>query len=313
MRRIATVLMGSAWLACFGGCELTEVTTPEGRDILVVEAVISAGEQWQNVLLHRTLTGPELRGEPGALVLVRNSDGAEVVLQENATETCARDVTGLTGDSLQVRATCYSAFFAVEPGQTYELHVSTEDGLALRGRTTVPGEFHLLTPAVPYGQTCLLPPLTNLPLVWSQSAGAWAYFARMSVSGLRGAFAESGIEAPEHLQLTGLAISQDDTTMALPRDFGLFERFNGDQQLLVALQGGFPPGPRVELALSAADKNYVNGVRGGAFNPSGNVRVSSVVGDGVGVFGSLLTRRVAVQVGESYFLPDCLENLSMPQ
>jgi hypothetical protein len=63
----------------------------------------------------------------------------------------------------------------------------------------------------------------------------------------------------------------------------------------------------VRLTVAAVDRNYVNGVRGGSFNPSGRVRVSSVTGDGEGVFGSLvpLTLEVEVLRGPSR-LPACL-------
>jgi hypothetical protein len=49
----------------------------------------------------------------------------------------------------------------------------------------------------------------------------------------------------------------------------------------------------------------VNAVRGGGFNPSGNVRISSVVGDGVGVFGSIFPRDLQIQVGDDLPYPSC--------
>jgi hypothetical protein len=45
------------------------------------------------------------------------------------------------------------------------------------------------------------------------------------------------------------------------------------------------------VAITAVERNFVNWVRGGSFNPSGTVRVSSIVGDGSGVFGAASTRR----------------------
>ncbi len=51
------------------------------------------------------------------------------------------------------------------------------------------------------------------------------------------------------------------------------------------------------MTVAAADRNYINGVRGGSFNPSGQVRISSVTGDGVGVFGSLVPLQAAVEAG----------------
>jgi hypothetical protein len=303
MRALALLALA---LCGFAGCELAEVTTPGGRDLLVVEGVLRAGNHRQVILLHRTLLGSTIRGESGARVAILRPDGTEMLLVEDPAESCADNLGSFLDEGLTVQATCYSARFAVLPGATYELRITTEDDLVLRGRTTVPGDFDLSVPALPRNAACVLPPGVNLPLTWSQSSGAWAYFGRIGVSGLPAAFAGTGIEAPEYLQLTGLAISQSDTTMSLPSDFGLFDRFDADLDLLIALQLGFPAGVRVDLALSAADRNYVNGVRGGAFNPSGNVRISSVVGDGVGMFGSTVIRRLVVEVGGTAPLPPCL-------
>jgi hypothetical protein len=51
-----------------------------------------------------------------------------------------------------------------------------------------------------------------------------------------------------------------------------------------------------EMVVAAIDRNYLNGVRGGSFNPSGTVRVSSVSGDGVGVFGSIVPVYLRIRV-----------------
>ena len=48
--------------------------------------------------------------------------------------------------------------------------------------------------------------------------------------------------------------------------------------------------------ISATDRNYVNWVRGGNFNPSGQVRVPTIRGDGTGVFASTVTRTFEVVV-----------------
>ncbi|CAN5649779.1 hypothetical protein BH23GEM8_BH23GEM8_17820 [soil metagenome] len=294
-----------AVLVTLTGCTLTEVTTPEGRDLLVVEGVLRSGRSTQSVLLHRSLMGTLVKGEPRAHVAIWTPQGEEVVLDEGPLESCTDNLSLLRDEMLVVEATCYTSIFTAIPGQSYELRVTTADGLTVRGRTTLPGRFDFVVPSANI-LNCALPPMTNLSLVWTQSEGAWAYLATIGVRGLREGFAGSGIEAPEFLQLTGLAISQSDTTIVLPREFGLFERFGDDQALLLALQRGFPAGTRVELVVSAADRNYVNGVRGGAFNPSGNVRISSVVGDGVGIFGSIVVLNLNVRVGENLPLPNCL-------
>jgi hypothetical protein len=262
----------------------------------VVEGVLKAGANIQSILIHRTLADNVIRGESGASVTIRPAGRGEIVLTEGAIESCAEQLGAFADAGFEVRATCYSAHFEVEPETEYELLVSTADGLSIRGRTTVPGEFAILRPTVAHGGSCRLEPRVNLPLVWSRSTGTWAYFAQLGATGLPEAFAGTGIDAPEYLRLTGLAISGSDTTLVLPREFGVFDRFSGDLDLLRELQLGFPAGVSVAVAVSAADRNYVNGVRGGAFNPSGNVRISSVAGDGVGMFGSVVTRHLTIQV-----------------
>src|SRR5690606_33057434 len=110
---------------------------------------------------------------------------------------------------------------------------------------------------------CSLPPSTLLEVVWSSSAGAWSYLAEARITGLRDAFRPAGIDAPDVLELTGVAISERDTTVVIPAELGLFERFDADQEVLLALQTGFPAGVAVEMVVAAADRNYVNAVRGG--------------------------------------------------
>lgn len=287
------------------GCELAEVTTASGEDLLVVEAVLRAGDPRQRVLLHRSLAGEVVRGEPGARVAVRTPDGGEVRFAERPLEDCVGGLGSEELDSLEVRveATCYATRLGeleVVPGERYRLSVETRTGETLRGETRVPGGFRLLRPDVPLvSASCSLPPGTSLRVVWSSAEGAWSYLVAVQIFGLRRALQPAGIAAPDVLELTGVAISESDTTVLVPAELGLFERFDSNQDLLRALQGGFPPGVSAELVVAAADRNFVNGVRGGGFNPSGNVRISSVVGDGVGVFGSLVPRRVFIVVGGS--------------
>ena len=64
------------------------------------------------------------------------------------------------------------------------------------------------------------------------------------------------------------------------------------------------------MSIAAADRNYVNWVRGGNFNPSGQVRVPSVRGDGTGVFAATVVRSLrvfAAPPGAPYDLPLCPE------
>jgi hypothetical protein len=293
MRALVSVCL---LLLLAGGCTIADVTVASGEDIVVVEAVLRPGNRRQLILLHRSVGGERGVEEPGATVIVRTPDGPEVRFEEERMEGPSVSACGFAPESA-ASGTCYlspeSVTGFVQPGATYELEVTTRRGERLRGRTVVPGSFGwtFLPPPEPgWVSVCDVPPAQLVPLTWTRSAGARSYLAEISISGLRDALAASGIpreEIPEPLELSGLAISETDTTLIVPSEFGLFERFDLDQRLLRVLQEGFPPGAESFLALAAADQNYVNAVRGGSFNPSGPVRISSVVGDGEGVFGSL--------------------------
>lgn len=305
------------WLALSGmlmcGCNLGEVTAAQGGDVLVVEGHLQANSrERQYVLLHRSLRDGEVRPEPGAAVTVTGPDGVPVEFEEVASGACAvLPRPGLEEEEVPVRVSCYATGqndLFVLPGKTYELEVVSRSGERIRGRTTVPGDFAGRRPSLPPNSTvsaCWLPPRTNIELMWSQSEGAWSYLANLEIVGLGSALSGSEMEVPDPLELTGLSISQTDTTLVLPREFGLFELTNVDQDLIAFLQNGFPPGVSLRLRVSALDRNYVNAIRGGSFNPSGAIRISSVVGDGIGVFGSYVPRDLFVVVEEEAPLPPC--------
>lgn len=313
------ITAGAAWkgwlpllLLVTLSCRIGEVTATEGGDLLVVEGHLQARGQRQAVLLHRSLRGGVVRGEPGALVTITGPEGTSVQLEESPAQLCGDPASPDLNDALQVEATCYATATAddlpVRPGASYELEIISVRGERVRGRTTMPGEFAGRRPSITASNSlpgCSLPPRTNLELVWSVSEGAWSYLATLEVSGMKSALEGTGIEAPERFEVTGLAVSQTDTTLVLPAEFGLFELANLDTDLLVYLQGGFPGGVSARLRLSALDRNYVNAVRGGPFNPSGPIRISSVVGDGVGVFGSYVPLDLFIVVEENSPLPRC--------
>jgi hypothetical protein len=154
----------------------------------------------------------------------------------------------------------------------------------------MPGDFHI-EGGIP---ECTLRPDTPLEVRWTQSEGAAAYINETRIDGLDEALAPEGIPAPDELYLLGLSISAADTTIVFPAEFGVFDRFGLDQALTVRLQRGLPEGAAALVGISAADANYVNWARGGNFNPSGQVRIPSVRGDGTGVFASMVMRRFAV-------------------
>lgn len=315
-QRLLSVLLAALPALLAAGCELTEVTAARGEDLLVVNSLLRTGQPEQHVLLHRTLEGRTVRGEPGARVVVRRESGEEVAFRQAAPSACyVLDRRFSRGeDSLRVGASCYVSPAErgewVVPGERYELAVVTARGERVRGRTHVPGPYRLTGLAGAEGdgagrRVCTLPPATPLPLVWTRAAGAWAYVVEMEVYGLPAALSRQGTligNVPDPLEMLGVSVSESDTTMVVPTEVGVFDRFSLDQALLRAIRDGFPPGVEVRLTLAAVDRNYVNAVRGGSFNPSGSVRVSSVVGDGVGVFGSLVpqTLRVYVRSGPGW-------------
>lgn len=299
MRTRAATAVAAGLLAA--GCTLADVVVPESEDVLVVEGVLRTDLPRQAILLHRSVRGGASAEEPGATVVVRRPGALVplIVLSEEPPggQGCfVVDPLYRGGeDPLEVRGTCYLSPAAdgywVAPGATYELEVVTTRGERARGRTTVPGEFSLkgvpFSRALPFQpQACAVPAGTPYPLRWTPAPGAWGYIAPVQIFGLS-IVLPAELPVADPLELLGLAISARDTSIVLPTEFGVFERFRLDQEILRILQQGLPGGTMARVSVAAADRNYINGVRGGSFNPSGQVRISSVSGDAVGVFASL--------------------------
>jgi hypothetical protein len=221
-------------------------------------------------------------------VTITDGNGVASVLAQTSIAECAAVRPENSNGS------CFAADVALasgyQPGASLGLEVVLPDGRALSGTTRIPGDF-----AVDGASgTCRIPPDTRLPLRWSRSDSAWAYLSEALILGLPAALASEEIEAPDSVYLLGLSISEADTTVVFPSQFGVFDRFDLERDLAVRLQEGLPAGASAEVAITAVERNYVNWVRGGNFNPSGAVRVSSLVGDGSGVFGAAVTRRFDV-------------------
>lgn len=297
-------MMGPAGVLLLAGCTIADVTVPPSEDRLVVEAVLRTDNLRQAILLHRSVRDHTSVGEAGAEVVVTGPNGLRVVFEQTL-DTCFAVSPGHEDAEVSVQGTCYaspvSAGRWVQPGQAYELRVRTARGEEARARTVVPGAFEIrgirtATRSDVREPACALPPQTPLPLRWSPAAGAWGYLSPLTIFGLSSTLPAS-YEPPDPLELLGVSVSAADTTLVLPGQFGVFERFDYNQALLRELQRGLPDGTSARVLVAAADRNYINGVRGGNFNPSGQVRISSIVGDGVGVFGSLVPLAFAVDVG----------------
>ena len=295
-------------LAALPACTLTDVTIPDSEEVVSVEAVLRTDATVQTVILHRSLNGRDVEGVPGARVTVAAPGGRTITFTEGQAE-CYR-YSSLYFDERpgSIAARCYMSSAGegawVHPGTVYRLRVEMPDGRVIQGRTRVPGAFSLS--GLPFATRadgrvnalCALPPKTLLPVAWTRSDSASGYVAPLRIFDLRDALAAQGVEVeiPNPLELNGIAVTGSDTTILLPAEFGVFERFEYESEALTTLQTGFPDLVLAELVVAAIDRNYLNGVRGGTFNPSGQVRVSSVSGDGVGVFGSITPLYLRIRV-----------------
>ncbi len=318
---------GLAFVALTSGCELAEVTLAEPPvDVVVVEALVQLGVPAADapmpsqdriaVFLHRTVVGADGQNDPvpGALVQVVGPGGALYRLRELVEPSPCLVSTPLEGTG-----TCYllegellDDASPLSPGDRLELEISTLEGELLTATSVIPGRFNLV--GLRDGGACVLRPSRPYPMVWTASEGAWAYVAETEMYGLRAALEPRGIEVEiDPLFLVGLAVSASDTTITFPSEFGVFERFDLDRDFALALQEGMPAGTAARVSISSVDRNYVNWVRGGNFNPSGSVRIPSVRGDGTGFFGTSVTRWVDFLVnpapdGGFYTIPRCPED-----
>jgi hypothetical protein len=289
------------------GCDIEEITIVEIEDVVIAEIYVNLNEDpTENEIrayLHHTLGAPGsgVDGLPNALIVVSRSDGLTLNLAENVLEACL-DTFPTTGAGV-----CFLANPAqtpsLNPGDLLEVEVTFVDGGTLLGATRVPSSFQI----VGMPTTCRLDPNTLLPLTWSKSEGAWAYFSETSILGLPEALEPEGILVKDDpLELLGLSISDQDTTIVFPSEFGLFDRFDLDQDLSTRLQDGLPGSTTAEVSITAVEGNFVNWLRGGNFNPSGPVRVPSLRGDGTGVFGATVNRGFdVVSSDQPSALPDC--------
>jgi hypothetical protein len=286
-------------------CELQEVTVVDYTDVVVGEVYVMLGADPQEHTVRAFLHGTAAGGEPDAetfddatVRITRPGLVLDLTLGPIAScvDSVAQDATGSCFEDGGLAS-------SLAPEDALDLTIDLADGRRLLGALTIPGDFQL--DGIP--PTCRMPPDTLLDLRWTRSAGAWAYVNETSIDGLRDALAGEGIEVEEDpLHLLGLSISAADTNMVFPSEFGIFDRFDLDQGLAVRLQRGLPEGTAALVTVAAVERNYVNWARGGNFNPSGQVRVASLRGDGTGVFGAAVVRTFSVLATDaSGAPPDC--------
>lgn len=282
------------------GCELQETTVAVPEDVVLAEVFLSVLDEGGRAvaLLHRTVGGRDPAPLSGARVRLVGTatSGSQMetfshILDEQPLDACLESPF-----PPEFQGRCYGwedpGGSLLRPGATVRLEVDLPWGGRLEGVTTIPGDFHFSTPPV---AECTLDPNTLLPLVWRQAENSWAYLVESQLYGLPQALESEGIPVEsDPFPLLGLSVSQADTTLTFPSELGLFDRFQEDRDLLVRLQRGLPDGSWATVWLAALDGNWANWIRGGNFNPSGQVRVPSVFGDGTGVFGSGVVRTVLI-------------------
>ncbi|MEQ9400174.1 MAG: hypothetical protein RJQ04_13515 [Longimicrobiales bacterium] len=295
-RRAAAGVVALAVTAGSGACQLEEITLVDPEDVVVAEVHVQifqgdGGETRVTAFLHRTLgPGGESVPVPGAAVAVRHG-GSTMELAETGLERCVV-TTPVDGTGTCQWAAPFPGTGPV-PGDTLTLRIDLPDGGIMESQSVVPGAFGMVAPGGL--DACGIPADTTLTLRWTRSEGAWAYINEASLRGIRDALAPRGITVDpddDPLYLLGLSVAATDTTIVFPAEFGLFNRFELEQDLALSLQRGLPPGVRADVSIAAADRNYVNWVRGGSFNPSGQVRIPSIQGSGTGVFGSTVVRTI---------------------
>ena len=300
-RSFGTTCALTALLASVAACELQEITVARSEDVVVAEVYLSSdvngvsGTAW----IHRTLGNAGSRQEMSAadVFLRAESRVSTVRLRLAEPSVCA-------GDELpdDFPGSCFFAgpldprYFG--PGSFVEAIIRLPDGGRITGQTRVPGRYELLSPRTNRRRMCSVEPAQRLTVEWTRAQGAWAYISETQIINLTAALEDTNIEVEEDpLLLVGLSISETDTTIVFPSEFGLFDRPNLGRDLALVLQEGLPFGTQAEVVIAAADRNYVNWVRRGVFNPSGIVRTPSLHGDGTGVFGSVVRQRFTVDAG----------------
>jgi len=297
-----------ALVVILGACELEEISLVQVEDVVIAEVYVNLmPDSTDNEIiafLHRTVgQSIELIDDlVDAVVTVRRTDGLTFVLPNEADADCVET------SPESAPGACFIADEAMtpllRPGDVLELTIDLVDGGRLEGATRVPGAFTIPGLAT----SCRIPPDKRLRITWTRSERAWAYLNETSIRGLPALLAKEGISMNDDpLYLLGLSISDTDTTIVYPSEFGVFNRFDLQQDVAVRLQRGLPNKATSQITIRAVDRNYVNWARGGNFNPSGQVRVPSLRGDGTGVFGATYGHSIQTLIIDdpATGLPDC--------
>jgi len=309
---VAAPTLACALALAAAGCELTEVTLAEPRDMVVAEVLIQLSDTGvlASALLYATQgsRNPDRVRDARVWLTPEGEDAVELPRINPSACLEFRPREPVT------EGACYassSALAHVGPGRLVDLRISLPDGAEIRGSTRTVGAFDVVgREQMGSGPgnlpLCYLPPETTFELTWTQAEGAWGYLIESWIHGLPEALAREGIEMNQDpLFLIGVSLSAADTTLVFPSQIGLAERIDDNNEVILALQDGLPEGADATIYVAAADRNYVRWFRGASFNPAGPERISSLTGDGFGYFGSTAVRQFGLVTRPSADIPPC--------
>ena len=299
--RAALSALACALTLATAGCELTEVTLAEPDDLVVAEVLIQHSRDGvlASALLYATQGSKDPNRVRNARVLLTPEGERAVELPRVNSSACLE----FRPREPVTEAACYasnSALARLGPGQHVDLTITLPDGAEIRGSTRTVGGFDVVgTERMGTGPgnlpVCHLPPDTAFALTWTRAEGAWGYIIESWIYGLPEALAPKGIQMNEEpLLLIGVALAASDTSIIFPSQVGLAERLDENNEVLMALKDGLPPGASANIYVVAADRNFVRWFRGASFNPAGPERISSLTGDGFGYFGATAVRGIMV-------------------
>ena len=302
--RCAALSAVAATVFLLGGCELTEVTLAESDDVVIAETRLvlnlEGGDRAASLdvytYLHRTLSAARGDEVEGAVVRLSGASGGVVHLDptDDGNACLSYDPDEPNEDV----GSCYRAVVSPSPfapREVIELEVTLADGGILTASSRIPGPFDFVG-LTHEGGHCRIQPDTNYRFNWTEAAGTWSYLSDTWIRGLPEALAGRDIEVPDSVYLTGFGIGREDTDVLFPGEYGLFDIVDDvETDLLRILDDGLPGGAWGRIAFAATDRNWVNWIRGGNFNPSGIIRIPSVFGDGTGFFGTATQRVLHVR------------------
>jgi len=257
------------------GCELTEVTIPEGVPTVIVQAVLSARRPDQFVVVERSLVGAPVAGSSEQRIPPGEPrdpiTGATVILTHEGPSACAGRADTLRPPSPTSGVYRTAQVCALEPGDRVSLRVVTPEGDVVTGSTVIPGarmvSVRLATESAQEGQIIDLDRLRDT--------------IRIAVDPILARALQVEVRWRSEPDSLVFYVPTDTLGIAIPAD--LYNPFAGDSG-----QAVFEVGREYALGVAVTDTNYYDFVRSRSDPFTGRGFLNHLEG-GVGVFGSVAT------------------------